>query len=117
MIEVELPFPPSVNHYYRRVGPRTLISREGRRFRERVCAILAGLGLRELEGPLRLEIEVYPPNRQRRDIDNVQKALLDALQHGGLYADDSQIKKLNIEMRGRVRGGRTLVRLEEIDDV
>ncbi|MBU0741506.1 RusA family crossover junction endodeoxyribonuclease, partial [bacterium] len=56
------------------------------------------------------------PDRQRRDIDNVQKALLDALQHGGLYTDDSQIKKLNIEMRGAVRGGRTLVRLEEIID-
>lgn len=116
MIEVELPFPPSVNHYYRRVGPRTLISREGRRFRERVCAILAGLGIGSLDGPLHLEIEVYPPDRQRRDIDNVQKALLDALQHGGLYADDSQIKKLNIEMRGSVRGGRMLVRLEEIID-
>lgn len=116
MIEVELPFPPSVNHYYRRVGPRTLISREGRRFRERVCAILAGLGIGSLDGTLHLEIEVYPPDRQRRDIDNVQKALLDALQHGGLYTDDSQIKKLNIEMRGCVRGGRTLVRLEEIID-
>ena len=116
MIEVELPFPPSVNHYYRRVGPRTLISREGRRFRERVCAVLARLGIGGLEGPLHLEIEVYPPDQQRRDIDNVQKALLDALQHGGLYADDSQIKKLNIEMRGPVRGGRTLVRLEEIAD-
>ncbi len=44
MIELELPFPPSVNHYYRRVGPRTLISREGRRFRERVCALLAAAG-------------------------------------------------------------------------
>ena len=116
MIEIELPFPPSVNHYYRRVGPRTLISREGRRFRERVCAALAGLGIAGLEGPLHLEIEVYPPDGQRRDIDNVQKALLDALQHGGLYADDSQIKKLNIEMRGCVRGGRTLVRLEELAD-
>lgn len=116
MIEVELPFPPSVNHYYRRVGSRTLISREGRRFRERVCAILAGLGIGSLGGSLHLEIEIYPPDRQRRDIDNVQKALLDTLQHGGLYADDSQIKKLNIEMRGPVRGGRTLVRLEEIAD-
>ncbi len=114
MIEIELPFPPSVNHYYRRVGPRTLISREGRRFRERVCAILAGLGIGGLEGALHMEIEVYPPDRQRRDIDNLQKSLLDALQHGGLYADDSQIKKLNIEMRGCVRGGRTLVRLEEV---
>ncbi len=30
---VELPYPPSVNHYWRRVGDRTLISREGRKFR------------------------------------------------------------------------------------
>ena len=110
MIELELPFPPSVNHYYRRVGPRTLISREGRRFRERVCAHPRGLGIGAMAGPLHVEIEVYPPDRRRRDIDNVQKALLDALQHGGLYADDSQIRELNIEMRGCVPGGRTLVR-------
>ncbi len=116
MIEIELPFPPSVNHYYRRVGPRTLISREGRRYRERVCAVVAQLGIGGLEGPLHVEIEVYPPNQRRRDADNLQKSLLDALQHGGLYADDSQIKKLEIEMRGCVCGGRTLVRLEEIAD-
>ena len=113
MIELELPFPPSVNHYYRRVGVRTLISREGRRFRKRVCASLAESRVPRLRGPLRMEIEVYPPDRRRRDIDNVQKALLDALQHGGLYEDDSQIVKLNIEKRACVRGGRTLVRIQE----
>ena len=113
MIELELPFPSSVNHYYRRVGPRTLISREGRRFRERVCAQLARIGVRRMSGPLRIEIEVYPPDRRRHDIDNVQKALLDALQHGGLYEDDSQIVKLDIERRGCVARGRTIVRIEE----
>jgi crossover junction endodeoxyribonuclease RusA len=114
MIELELPFPPSVNHLYRRVGFRTLISREGRRFRKTVCARLAALGVRRLKGPLRIEIEVYPPDRRRRDIDNVQKALLDALQHGGLYDDDSQIVKLDIEKLGRVAGGRTIVRASEV---
>jgi crossover junction endodeoxyribonuclease RusA len=114
MIEIELPFPPSANHYYRRVGPRTLISREGRRYRERVCAILARLGLGCFWGSLDMDIEVYPPDQRRRDADNLQKCLLDSLQHGGLYADDSQIKKLKIEMCGSVRGGRTLVRLAEI---
>ncbi|MCK4415106.1 MAG: RusA family crossover junction endodeoxyribonuclease [Candidatus Eisenbacteria sp.] len=113
MIEFELPFPPSVNHYYRRVGERTLISREGRRFRERVCVLLAATGVDPLTGPLRIEIKVYPPDRRRRDIDNVQKALLDALQHGGLYEDDSQIVKLDIEKLGCVSGGRTLVRIGE----
>ena len=116
MIEVELPFPPSVNHYYRRVGPRTLISREGRRFRERVCAILAGLGVESLKGPLRLEIEVYPPDRRRRDIDNLQKGLIDALEHGGLYDNDYQIADLRIKRRECVPGGRTIVRIWEDRD-
>ncbi len=111
MIEIELPYPPSVNHYYRHVGPRTLISREGRRFRERVCSILAGLSLTRFEGPIQVEIEVYPPDERRRDIDNLQKSLLDALEHGGLYRDDSQIVRLEIERRGSVPGGRALVRV------
>ena len=39
-----LPYPPSVNHYWRRVGLHTLISREGRTFRQNVCALLGGGG-------------------------------------------------------------------------
>lgn len=113
MIELELPFPPSVNHYYRRGGERTLISRKGRRFLAGVLAHMAAVGVGQLSGPLRVEIEVYPPDRRRRDIDNVQKALLDALQHGGLYQDDSQIVKLNVEKRSCVAAGRVIVRLEE----
>jgi len=113
MIELELPFPPSVNHYYRRVGHRTLISREGRAFRRKVCALVAAAGVRPLIGRLRIEIEVYPPDRRRRDIDNVQKALLDALEHGGAYRDDSQLVKLEIEKCDPVHGGRTLVRIRK----
>jgi crossover junction endodeoxyribonuclease RusA len=113
MIELELPFPPSVNHYYRHVGPRTLISREGRRFREKVCALLAAAGVRPLTGLLQVEIEVYPPDRRRRDIDNLQKGLLDALEHGGAYRDDSQIVKLVITKCECTWGGKTIVRLEQ----
>jgi Holliday junction resolvase RusA-like endonuclease len=113
MIELELPFPPSVNHYYRRVGPRTLISREGRAFREKVCSALASLGVRPASGPLEVHVEVFPPDRRRRDVDNVQKALLDALEHGGAYRNDSQIVKLVAEKREPVRGGRTIVRIKE----
>lgn len=53
MFEIELPYPPSINHYWRRVGSRTLISREGRRFRERVVAILA-FRREPMTGPQRL---------------------------------------------------------------
>ena len=114
MIELELPFPPSVNHYYRRVGPRTLISREGRAFRKKVCAILARLGIEPLDGPLVITIDVHPPDRRRRDIDNVQKSLLDALEHGGAYHDDSQIVRLVAEKREVVPNGKVKVRIQPI---
>jgi Holliday junction resolvase RusA-like endonuclease len=116
MTELELPYPPSVNHYWRRVGARTLISRGGRAFRTEVCSLLAAYGVRPLEGPLIIDIRIYPPDRRRRDIDNVQKALLDALAHGGAYHDDSQITRLTIERHEIISGGKVTVRLKERSD-
>lgn len=113
-IELELPYPPSVNHYWRRVGARTLISRGGRAFRRRVCAILASQGVRPLQGDLLVEAIVFPPDNRRRDVDNVQKALLDALEHGGIYADDNQIVKLAIEKGQVIEGGKTIVRIRSL---
>jgi crossover junction endodeoxyribonuclease RusA len=114
MITVELPYPPSVNHYYRRVGPRTLISREGRTYRDRVAVMLMGLGVRPLRGPLRMRIEVYPPDNRRRDLDNLQKSLWDALQKGGAYQDDSQVVRFEVEKRETVPSGKVIVSIEEI---
>ena len=113
MIELELPYPPSVNHYYRNVGRRTLISREGRRYRERVGAILASMNVRPLLGPVVVRVEVFPPDRRRRDLDNLQKSLWDALQHGGAYQDDSQIMRFTVERFQPTPGGRVIVRIEE----
>jgi crossover junction endodeoxyribonuclease RusA len=112
MMEFVLPYPPSINHYWRRVGPRTLISREGRRFRGRVLAILAAMRIQPIVGRLAVQVQIYPPDNRRRDIDNVQKALLDAMQHGGAYADDSQIVRLTIDKCEPVEGGKTVVRIE-----
>lgn len=114
MIELELPWPPSINHYWRRVGPRTLISREGRRFRETVLAILADMPILTLTEELEMLIVASPPDRRRRDIDNIAKALLDALQHGGVYMDDSQIVDLRIKKADPVEGGSTLVQIIEV---
>jgi len=113
-MEFVLPYPPSVNHYWRRVGSRTLISREGRRFRQHVLAILATMHVQPLHGRLAVSVEVHPPDNRRRDIDNVFKALLDAMQHGGAYVDDSQIVKLSIEKRKPIVGGKTVVQIEKL---
>ena len=97
--EFDLPWPPSVNRYYRHVGPRVLISREGRKYRMMTVSRLGGR-FPKLTGNLRVSAEFYPPDARRRDLDNVGgKALLDSLQAAGLFEDDSQIKSLRLDMR------------------
>ena len=104
MAEHKVSYPPSINHYWRRVGDRTLISRTGREYRERVAAELAEQGVEMFDGRLGLFIRAFPPDRRRRDLDNILKALLDALEHGGLFYDDSQIDHLEI-LRDDVKPG------------
>ncbi len=111
----ELPYPPSVNHYWRRVGWRTLISREGRRYRKEVVALLAAQRAQPLGGRLVMRVTVFPPDARRRDLDNVQKALLDALQQGEAFHDDSQIDELVIKRGAVVPDGKTIVEITEID--
>lgn len=111
----ELPYPPSVNHYWRRVGWRTLISREGRRYRREVVALLAAQRARPLGGRLFVRVTVFPPDRRAFDLDNRLKALLDALQQGGAFHDDSQIDELVIKRGAVVPDGKTIVEITEID--
>jgi len=112
VIEVHLPYPPSVNNYWRHVGPRVLISRGGRAFRKVVRSTLAGLRVQPMTGRLRVRIEPHPPDRRRRDVDNALKNLLDALEHGGAYLDDGQIVRLDVEKRQPIAGGKCIVRIE-----
>lgn len=118
-----LPYPPSVNHYWRHARGVTYISEEGKAYRDAVIAALIDQGhysaFRSHEAPLyaaRLSVEliVHPPNRLRRDIDNLAKAPLDAMQHSGLFADDWQIDRLEIVRGSVVKGGRLDVTIREV---
>ena len=96
-----LPWPPSVNHYWRTVRGRTLISAAGRQYRgAAVSSALAGTPARFGGVPIELHITAWMPDARRRDVDNLLKAPLDALAHAGIYADDSQIVELSIRKAG-----------------
>lgn len=112
VVTLTLPWPPSVNTYWRRRGPRYFVSAAGVEFREAVRAITLGR-VRRIDGPVILRLRAEPPDNRRRDLDNVMKALLDGLQHGGVYADDSQVKRIEAEMFEPVEGGRVIVTVEE----
>lgn len=115
-VKFELPWPPSVNRYYRHVGPRVLISREGRRFRRMCVSRLAG-AFPKLADTVKLTGEFYPPDARRRDLDNILKCTLDSLVHAGLMEDDSQIKRIDIRMEDPVPPeGLVYIELEEINE-
>ena len=110
-----LPYPPTMNTYWRHVGYRTLISREGRTFRRNVCALLGGGRRRPpTSGRIALALDASPPDRRRRDLDNLQKPVLDALEHAGIYADDSQIDLLVTRRREMVHGGKLEVEVLDL---
>ncbi|MCC7407353.1 MAG: RusA family crossover junction endodeoxyribonuclease [Phycisphaeraceae bacterium] len=113
MLEVELPFPPSVNHYWRHFRGRMVISEQGRSYREKVQAVLAATNVRPANGRVAVRVEAFPPDRRRRDLDNLLKALCDALEHGGAFVDDSQIVWLLIRRATIVPGGKVVVRVRE----
>lgn len=122
-LTIELPFPPSVNHYWgTRVvgsGKRKFIQRyineAGTKFRSAVYEVFLVENIRQkFAGPLACTVDLYPPCNRRRDCDNYCKGLLDALGSAGLYDDDSQIMDLHIRMHPKHAPGRVVVTLTPI---
>jgi len=106
-----LPWPPTFNTYWRFVKGRVLISKKGRQYRKAVQDEALVQGFPRLgDARLRVAVLAYPPDRRRRDLDNLPKGLLDALGHAGVYDDDSQIDDLRIKRGLPIKGG--LVDLE-----
>lgn len=92
-----LPWPPTANTYYRHVGPRVLISRDGRAYRQAVAELAASEGWPKFgQQRVSVHIEAWMPDRRKRDLDNVLKSLLDSLTHAGVWEDDSQIDGIAI---------------------
>ena len=113
-VTLALPWPPSVNHYYRHVGPRVLISKDGRRYREAVAAVARRAGSPTFAEPVEVALDLYPPDNRRRDADNSLKSTLDALTCAGVYEDDSLIRKLTATMmRPEPPDGLATIRISE----
>ena len=123
MNPIVLPFPPSVNSYYRsiRMGKscRVLISKRGREYRQAVIDLIAKLvhedpayqGLFPFVQRLGMTVTLNAPTRRKYDIDNRSKALLDALQHARVYEDDEQIDELTLKRGDIIKGGQAIVNI------
>lgn len=112
-----LPYPPTVNLYYRSLGRgRVVISAAGRTYRKTVWALLREAGAVKHLGRLFVTIAATMSDRRIRDLDNLHKGLLDAMRYGGVYEDDSQIDDLRIYRAGIEKPGAVVVTVGPLVD-
>lgn len=114
--ELNLPWPPSVNHCWLHLNWRNsrsvILTKNGKLFRALVERLIrekrdnGKIPEQPLDGALEVKMKLYPPDKRRRDIDNYSKAVFDALTHGGFWKDDSQVVRQIIEKHNPVRGGK-----------
>jgi crossover junction endodeoxyribonuclease RusA len=118
MIELSLPWPPTGNKYYRRHQGRILISRDGRAYQRRVKdEVMVQRVPAIIDQSVRLEVEIlaFPPDRRKRDLDNLSKAIQDSLEAAGVIPDDEQIDDLRICRMASERPGRVQVHIKPLE--
>jgi crossover junction endodeoxyribonuclease RusA len=90
-VVLQLPFPPSINHCFSYYQGRPVLTKAARDFRHKVRRIVIDNRIKPILSPIAMRIDIYTPDDRRRDCDNVLKSILDALQHAGVFWDDSQV--------------------------
>ena len=112
---ITLPFPPSANTYYRNFNGRMLLSQKGREYKQAVALVCYRKGLpKTMTGRLSVDVVATVPDKRKRDIDNLHKALLDSLAGVGVFSNDEQIDDLRIRRAGVAKPGGVVVTITEI---
>jgi crossover junction endodeoxyribonuclease RusA len=123
VIEMTLPWPPSVNSYWRHptrgaLAGRHLISEEGRAYRVSVMEIVLIHRLGKLlTGRLAIQIKASPPDKRRRDLDNILKSLLDSITHADVIVDDSQFDAISILRLPNTSPGKVEIIIHQLENL
>lgn len=98
MIRIVLPFPPSVNRLWRTTkGGGMYRSPEYTVWRKHAeWAIAAQVKGKHITGEYTLEIAAVKPDKRRRDLGNLEKAISDILQHCKVIEDDYLCQEIHI---------------------
>ena len=114
-LRIVLPWPPSINNYWRNYRGRTVISAKGRQWKKDALVELIAQGIprNRISCRLAVWIDQYPPDRRRRDIDNPVKVAADLLVSAEVIADDSLIDALSIQRHEPQAPGKFVIRIQE----
>lgn len=118
-----LPWPPSVNHYWvsRVLRGRTgksfvsiAVGKKGKTYRSQIPGLVPP-NWKTSTARLSVSIHVHPPDKRKRDLDNLLKAPIDALTHAGVWADDCQIDSITIKRKTVIKGGNLVFHIRELN--
>lgn len=111
-IEIELPWPPSVNKLWRPYKGRMVVSNEARAYKASIQKLaFTWPKVFFTTGEISMSIQAYPPDKRHRDLSNLLKVTEDSLQ-GILFTNDYQIGEIHI-IRMPVYTGKLVIRLKE----
>ncbi|WP_447881027.1 RusA family crossover junction endodeoxyribonuclease [Serratia fonticola] len=116
--KLSLPWPPSLNTYWRHSRGRHYISEKGKAYRQAVIQTILQQHLNiKTSARLKISISAHVPDRRRRDLDNLQKAVFDSLVHAEFMLDDEQIDDFRVRREALVKGGLLLVTITELEQI
>ena len=124
LVSILLPFPPTVNTYFTVSHGRKILSDRGRTY-QAMCAAMVDAQRRHGYIPngtvftddVAVEITIRPPDRRKRDLDNLLKAALDAITNAHVWNGDSQVKQILARWGERTENGSANVKIMALDEV
>lgn len=101
-----IPFPPvSGNHMWKRSGRSVYLVPKARDYYNQVAfTVRANSHAVNFSSALKVSMQVYPPDKRKRDLTNLLKVIEDALTKAGVWQDDSLVHDLAVKKMGVDKG-------------
>lgn len=124
-MKILLPFPPSINGYWKQIVLRTKsgksfrstgLTKRAKQFRIDALALIKKQYPIHtiIDFPVKVFIQLHPPTLRKYDVDNFNKGILDALTHANIWVDDELVYDLRIVKREKVKAGAVIVKIEKL---
>ena len=113
MLKLILPFPPSVNRLWKtkKTGGMYRSDQYASWRKHAEWALVGQTKGKKIKGPYALEIIAVKPDKRRRDLGNLEKAVSDILQHVQIIEDDYLCQDLH--MKWAKNGPECLILIKE----
>jgi len=109
-----LPWPPTINTYWRCVKNRVLLSKRGREYKRAVKTLSTqwpSFGDKRLS----VLIVLMPATRHELDIDNRMKPMLDVLEENHVMNNDSQVDSLLVFRGPVMKPGKVIISIQTLE--